>query len=422
MMSQAAQTSAKRTFLSPLRHRDFRVFWTGLLLSSIGSQFTTVAMAWQIYELTNSPLQIGLMGLARGVPQVAMLLFGGLLADAVNRRKLIMCTQSMLFVVSAALALSTLAEKTTPTTLYLTAIALAFFSSLEAPARHSIVANLVPREDLAPAMAIFSSQRYVAVIAGPAVAGIVLAVVGASACYAIDALSWLIMLASLVLIRTQLPSGEGRRAVSLNSLRAGFRFVLGHRVIFPFLVMDFGQNVFGNVRALLPIYARDILAVGPKGLGILYAASAVGSLTGAIGLSFVGRIRRAGAWILVGVAIYGISIVFFATSHTLWLCVFLLAVSGVGDTISAILRSTINQIATPDDLRGRMSAINSVFTNCGPQLGQFEAGALAALVGAEMAAMSGGVIILLIVGILVAAFPRVRDYQISPEARAKAGE
>jgi MFS family permease len=420
MLSRASKSSPQHTFLSPLRHRDFRLFWTGLLLSSIGSQFTAVAMAWQIYELTNSPLQIGLMGLARGVPQVVMLLFGGLLADAVNRRKLIMCTQSLLFVVSTVLALSTLAGKTTPITLYLAAIALAFFSSLEAPARHSIVANLVPREDLAPAMAIYSSQRHVAVIAGPAVAGIVLAVVGASACYAIDAFSWLIMLASVALIRTQLPSGEGRRAVSLSSLRAGFSFVLGHRVIFPFLIMDFGANVFGSVRALLPIYARDILAVGPKGLGLLYAASAFGSLTGAIGLSFVGRIRRAGAGILVGVAIFGSCIVLFATSHTLWLCVFLLAASGVGDTISAILRSTINQIATPDDLRGRMSAINSIFTNCGPQLGQFEAGAVAALIGAELAAMSGGLVILLIVGVLIAAFPRVRDFQITDEARAAA--
>ena len=121
---------------SPLRHRDYRIFWGGLLLSSVGSQFTTVAIAWQIYELTNSPLQLGFMGLARGVPQVAMLLFGGLLADALNRRKVILCTQSILLVVSAALAFSTLTEKTTPTTLYAATVALALFSSLEAPARH----------------------------------------------------------------------------------------------------------------------------------------------------------------------------------------------------------------------------------------------------------------------------------------------
>ena len=209
--------------LSALRHRDYRVFWVGLLLSSVGSQFTTVAIAWQIYELTNSPLQLGLMGLARGVPQVVMLLFGGLLADAVNRRKVILCTQSVLFVASAILALLTFVEKTTPVTLYMATIALALFTSLEAPARHAIVANLVPREDLAPALAIYNSQRHVATIAGPAVAGVMIALSGPAICYAIDAVSWLIMLVAVVAIRTPLPEGGGRRAVSFASLRAGFR-------------------------------------------------------------------------------------------------------------------------------------------------------------------------------------------------------
>jgi MFS family permease len=399
---------------SPLRHRDYRVFWVGLLLSSVGSQFTTVAIAWQIYELTNSPLQLGLMGLARGVPQVFMLLFGGLLADAVNRRKVILCTQSILFVVSALLAISTFAEKTTPMTLYLATLALALFNSLEAPARHSIVANLVPREDLAQALAIFNSQRHVATIAGPALAGVMIAVSGPAICYAIDAASWLIMFISVVAIRTPLPEGEGRRAVSLESLRAGFRFVLNHAVIFPLLMMDFGANVFGSVRALLPIFAKDILSAGPQGLGILYAASALGSLAGAIGLSFTGGTRRVGAWILVGVTIYGLSIVLFGGSHVFWFSVLLLALSGIGDTFSAIMRSTINQLETPEELRGRMSAINSLFTNSGPQLGQFQAGALASLIGAELAVMSGGFVILLIVALLVLKFSHVRDFKITP--------
>jgi MFS family permease len=399
-------------FFAPLRHPDYRTFWIGLLLSSVGSQFTTVAIAWQIYELTNSPLQLGLMGLARGVPQVVMLLFGGLLADALNRRKVILCTQSILFVVSALLALSTFADKTTPATLYAATVALALFNSLEAPARHSIVANLVPREDLAAALAIYNSQRHVATIAGPAIAGMMLGLSGPALCYAIDAVSWLIMFSSVVAIRTPLPEGEGRRAVSLESLRAGFRFVFNHAVIFPLLIMDFGANIFGTVRALLPIFAKDILAVGPQGLGILYAASALGSLSGAVGLSFVGRARKVGAWILAGVTIYGLSIILFANCHVFWFSVFLLALSGIGDTISAIMRSTINQLETPEELRGRMSSINSLFTNCGPQLGQFQAGALASLIGAQLAAASGGFVILLIVAVLVFRFRNVRDFEI----------
>jgi MFS family permease len=296
--------------------------------------------------------------------------------------------------------------------LYAATVALALFNSLEAPARHSIVANLVPREDLAAALAIYNSQRHVATIAGPAIAGMMLGLSGPALCYAIDAVSWLIMFSSVVAIRTPLPEGEGRRAVSLESLRAGFRFVFNHAVIFPLLIMDFGANIFGTVRALLPIFAKDILAVGPQGLGILYAASALGSLSGAVGLSFVGRARKVGAWILAGVTIYGLSIILFANCHVFWFSVFLLALSGIGDTISAIMRSTINQLETPEELRGRMSSINSLFTNCGPQLGQFQAGALASLIGAQLAAASGGFVILLIVAVLVFRFRNVRDFEI----------
>ncbi len=407
--------------LSPLRHRDFRIFWTALLLSSIGSQFTTVAIAWQIYEITNSPLQLGLIGLARAAPQIVIILFGGLLADAMNRRKLMMFTQASLFFVSGTLALITLASRATSLTLYGATMFLALFNSLEAPSRQAIVSNLVPREDLPRAMALSSTQRYIAVIAGPSVAGLVLGFLGPAACYAVDAVSWLIMLFSLTLIRTELPERGGWRTVTLDSLRAGLNFVWNHAVIFPLLVMDLGANVFGAVRSLLPIYARDILAVGPKGMGVLYAASAVGALLGAAGFSLVGQVRHAGRGILTGVAIYGLCIVLFARSHVFIFSVLFLMGVGFGDMISAILRATINQLSTPDELRGRMASINSIFTNSGPQLGQFEAGALAAIVGAELSVMTGGLIILSIVAVLVLWFPHVRDFQISANPLSKEG-
>jgi len=402
--------------LSPLRHRDFRLFWTGLLLSSVGSQFTQVAMAWQIYDLTNSPLQIGMIGLVRAVPQMFILLFGGLLADAMNRRKLMMVTQGSLFFVSGSLALMTLGGHVTPLKLYGFTVFLALFSSLEVPSRQAIVTNLVPAEDLSRALAIFSTQRQIATIAGPSIAGVVLAIAGPSVCYAVDAISWLVMLVSLALIRTQLPERGGWRTITLDSLRAGFRFVWGHAVIFPFLMMDFGANLFGAVRSLFPIYARDILAVGPEGLGILYAASAAGALIGAFGFSMWGPVRQAGRWILFGVTTYGVCLLLFAQSHFFWLSIFLLVGAGIGDTISAILRATINQLSTPDELRGRMSSINSIFTNSGPQLGQFQLGALAAAFGAEFAASTGAIVILFIVGVLLVRFPHVRDYRIAPQS------
>jgi MFS family permease len=220
------------------------------------------------------------------------------------------------------------------------------------------------------------------------------------------------MLGSLLLIRIQLPERGGWRTITLDSLGVGFRFVWGHAVIFPFLMMDFGANIFGTVRSLFPIYARDILVVGPQGLGLLYAASALGALLGAVGFGLWGPVRRSGQWILLGVTLYGACLLLFAKSHVFWLSIFLLVGSGIGDTISAILRATINQLSTPDELRGRMASINSIFTNSGPQLGQFQAGLLASFLGAELSAMTGGLIILSIVGVMVLWFPHVREFQI----------
>jgi MFS family permease len=404
--------TSDRSFLLPFRHRDFRVFWTGSFLSSIGTQFTTVAMAWQIYELTNSPLQIGLLGLARAAPQILLLLVGGLLADAMNRRKLMMCTQSGLCCVSAALTIFTLAGKASPQLLYAATILLAFFTSLEQPSRQSLIPNLVPREHLAQALALQGTQRYVPVIAGPSIAGVVLAIYGPAACYLLDAISWLAMLSALLLLRTEIPQGGGWRSVSIKSLREGLGFVWGHGVILPLMILDFGATFFGNVRGLFPIYARDILVVGPTGLGVLYAARAVGSLVAAAAIGFTGPIQRAGRWVMIGVCLYGLSTMLFAGSTVFWFSILMLALCGAGDTISSILRSTINQMNTPDELRGRMSSINSIFTSSGPQLGQFESGVVAAWLGAKISALTGGIATLAIVAAVAALFPRVRRFRI----------
>jgi MFS family permease len=410
--AQSRDSESQASFLAPLHQRDFRVFWFGLFVSGMGSQFTTVAMAWQIYELTNSPLQIGLIGLARAVPQIALLMLGGLLADAINRRRLMLCTQVGLCTVSTLLALLSFHSMASPPTLYVAAAFLAVFNSLEAPARQAIVPNLVPREQLSKALALHSSQRYVAVIAGPSLAGLVLAFSGPAACYAIDALSWLAMLVSLLLLRTRLQSGRGWEAVSLHSLREGFRFVSLHAIIFPLMILDFGATFFGSAKALFPVYARDILSVGPQGLGLLYAASAAGALLVAVIMSLFGEGRRAGIWILIGVGVYGVCTCLFAVSQLFWLSVLLLAGAGAGDMISSILRGTINQLSTPDSLRGRMASINSIFTSSGPQLGQFESGVVAAWLGTELSALTGGLATLIILAGVTVWFPGIRRFQI----------
>jgi MFS family permease len=392
-----------RDTFAPFRNRDFSFFWIGSFLSGIGSQFTTVAMAWQIYELTNSPLQIGLIGLARAVPQTILLLGAGLLADAVNRRKLMICTQTGLCCVSAALAIMTVIGKASPMLLYLATALMAIFSSLEQPSRQSLVPNLVTREELPQALALQSTQRFVPVIAGPSLAGIVLAAFGPAICYWVDALSWIAMLGALISLKASIPAGGGWRVVSLDSLREGWQFVRGHSVILPLMLLDFGATLFGNVRGLFPIYARDILHVGPRGLGLLYAARATGSLTAASVLSFLPPLRRTGLWILIGVVLYGAATALFAGSKIFWLSLLMLALCGAGDTISSILRATVNQLGTPDELRGRMSSIGGLFSSSGPHLGQFSSGAVASWIGTKLAALCGGLATLAIVaGVAIA--------------------
>ena len=382
-----------QTPLAALRHRDFLIYWSGSVLSLVGSQFTAVAMAWQIYELTNSPLEIGLLGLARGVPMLVLLLFGGLLADAVNRRHLMMATQIAQMFVSASLALMTLAGWVTPAVLYAASLFLALFSALEQPARTAIIPNLVPRSDLANALALSGTQRHVASIVGPSLAGFLIARSGATLCYAVDAASWLAMLGALAMMRPLLQAAGGRSALSMKALREGVEFVWTHPVILSMMALDFGQNFFGSGRALLPIYARDILNVGPQGLGLLYAANSAGALVMGTVMSIRRQTRRAGTWVLVSVSAYGVFTTVFGLSQGFWLSFLMLAAAGAANTVSFVLRNTINQLLTPDEIRGRVTSVNSMFTNTGPQLGQFEAGAVASVIGTVGATAIGGLLV-----------------------------
>jgi MFS family permease len=376
--------------LPALCYRDYRVFWVGDGLSSIGTQFTTVAMAWQIYELTDSALQIGFLGLAQAIPQMGLLLVGGMLADAVDRRKLMIATQLLQLGVSALLLTGTMLSVVSPALLYLASMLIGVATSLDNPARQALVPNLVARTELTNALALTNAQRRFAQIAGPALAGLALAAAGPALCYGVDTVSWLAMLGALALLKTRPRAGGGRQVLSVRALGEGWRFVWTHPVILTMMALDFGMNFLGSPQALLPIYARDILVVGPQGLGMLYAATAAGSLAAAVCLSLRGTVRRAGLMVLLGVMIYGATTVVFALSHAFWLSLLMLAGAGVGNTIGAVLRQTINQLSVPDELRGRMTAVNSVFTTGGPRFGQFESGVTASWWGAEASALVGG--------------------------------
>jgi MFS family permease len=298
---------------------------------------------------------------------------------------------------------------------------LALFSSLEQPARTAIIPNLVPRSDLANALALSGTQRHVATIVGPSLAGLLLARSGPTLCYAVDAVSWLAMLAALVIMRPVAQVARGRGAVSMLALREGVEFVWTHPVILSMMALDFSQNFFGSGRALLPIFARDILGVGPRGLGLLYSATSAGALVMGTLMSIRTNVRRAGAWVLMSVAMYGVFTMFFGVSHSFWLSFLMLAAAGAANTVSFVLRNTINQLLTPDEIRGRVTSVNSMFTNTGPQLGQFEAGALASVIGAVGATAVGGLLVTLIASGL-AAVVSVRRFEVRESTGAGVAE
>ena len=421
-MSDKTQVDrAGQTPVAALRHRDFSIYWSGSVVSQVGSQFTTVAMAWQIYELTNSPLQLGLLGLARGAPMLVLLLFGGMLADAMNRRHLMMVTQIGQMFVSASLAVMTFLGQISPPVLYAANLFLALFSSLEQPARTAIIPNLVPRDDLSNALALSGTQRHVATIVGPSLAGLLLARSGPMLCYAVDAISWLAMLAALAMMRPLSQVAGGRGAVSMRALRQGVEFVWTHPVILSMMALDFSQNFFGSGRALLPVYARDILGVGPQGLGLLYSATSAGALVMGVVMSLRGPVQRPGVWVLVSVSIYGVFTTLFGVSHFFWLSFLMLAGAGAANTVSFVLRNTINQLVTPDEIRGRVTSVNSMFTNTGPQLGQFEAGALASVIGPVGSTALGGLLVTSIAAGL-AAVASVRRFEVRDRVLAGTDE
>lgn len=395
-----------------LQHRDFRRFWIGAALSALGSAFTAIALLWHLYLLTHSALQVGLIGLAQAIPLLCVSLFGGLLADAVDRRRLLIAAQLVQIGISSGLVLLTVTGRVTPLVLYVAAALFALASALGNPAGAALVPNLVPPDDLASAIALNSTQRSVAAILGPGLAGVLLAWHGPAFCYGIDALSWFALLAALLSIQRRPQETQGRRGVTFTALRDGLSFVRHNPVILSMMVLDFGATLFGEPDALLPIFATQILAVGATGLGLLFAATSVGSLVAAIGMSLLPRRRRAGRWVLGGVVVYGLAACVFALSPLFWLSLLMLALMGAGDTVSAVLRTTINQLATPDALRGRVSAINSIFVIGGPRLGQVESGVVASFAGAPLSALTGGIGALLVVGAL-ALVPGVRRFSLT---------
>ncbi|MEA2205352.1 MAG: hypothetical protein QOE77_2128 [Blastocatellia bacterium] len=366
-----------------------------------------VAINWHVYLLTKSAFALGLVGLFRGAPIIICSLAGGVVADVMNRKRLMVLTQTTLLLTAAALAFLTAIGLDSVWPIYLLTAVGAAATAFDIPARQSLMPRLVPAKDFSNAVSLSMLVFQIGMVVGPALAGTLLAYYSPTVVYGANALSYVAVVIALFLMRT---SGEVPRTadddvprVGLSALKEGLRFVWRTPIIVQTMTLDFVATFFASATALLPIFADRILHVGAQGLGVLAAAPAVGAIAAGVLMARFGTPNRQGATVLASVAVFGAATVAFGLSRIWWLSLLMLAVIGAADTVSTILRQTIRQLVTPDYLRGRMTSINMMFFMGGPQLGELEAGALAALIGAQLSVVTGGIGCLVAVGIFVLA-------------------
>ncbi len=392
--AESQEEPVRRHALATLRHRDFRLLWFGQLISTIGDQMQSVAIAWQIFVLTDSSLHVGLVGLSRVVPFLLLSFIGGAVADIVSRKKLILVTQSILMASTIALVFATAAGTVTPGFIYAISVISGAASAFDGPARQSILPNLVPRNELANAMTLHTILRQTATIIGPGIGGVVIGLFGLAATYAINVGSFLAVILALILMSV-VPAPKRGSVKGWDTVLGGLRYVRGAPLVLTPLLLDFVVTCLRSYRSVLPVFARDILAVGPQGLGLLHSAGSVGALGAAVAMGAIGDIKHKIPVMILGYASQGVFLAGFGLSSNFALSLLMLASYGVGNVVSEVMRNTIVQLKTPDNLRGRVSALSSMFTSGGPQLGQVQMGAVASLLGPIGATIVGGIGVIL---------------------------
>lgn len=352
-----------------------------------------VAINWHVYLLTKSAFALGLVGLFRGVPIIVCSLAGGVVADAFDRKRAMIVTQTVMLLTAALLTGATLAGLKSVWPIYILSALSAAAQAFDTPARQALMPTLVPEEDFPNAVSLGIIVFNIAIILGPAIAGFILAETGPAIIYGINALSFLAVIGAVIAMRT---SGKpdlqrGRReALSFGALKEGLRFVWQTPIIVQTMTLDFAATFFASATLLLPIFAQERLHVGARGYGFLAAAPAIGSVLTALVMARIGSFRKQGRLVVASVAVFGVATAGFGVSTVYWLSLLMLAITGAADTVSTVLRQTIRQLVTPNHLRGRMTSINMMFFMGGPQLGELEAGSLAALIGAPLSVVVGG--------------------------------
>jgi MFS family permease len=389
-----------------MRQRPFVLFWLARAAATTGYQMQALMIGWLIYAITGSAFDLGLVGLIQFVPAVVLTLLIGHAADRYDRRLIVQVAQGV-YVIAAALIIAGLLTHTLSRNLLFGAVfMIGCGRAFEMPTAHSLVPALVPAQSLSRAVAAWASANQIAVIGGPAIGGLIFAfsplLVGCCA-FAL----FLTSIALVALVKAERPP-PARDPPTFASVLAGFEFIRSRRRLLGVITLDLFVVLLGGVTALLPIYARDILNVGPTGLGLLRSAPAAGALITTVLLSRHPIERHVGLAMFVVVAIYGAATMIFAVSTFFPLSLIALAILGASDAVSVVLRFSLVQIETPDDKRGRVSAINYLFVGSSNTLGEFESGAVAAWLGAVPSVLIGGIGALLAAGVWMMLFPDLR--------------
>jgi len=388
-----------------LKIKDYRYFISARLFITLAVQIQAVVVGWQIYDLTHDPLSLGLIGLAEAVPSILVALYAGHIADIVSRKKIIISAECVLLVCSSALLLFTfnavnvienLGVLPIYCVIFLSGIARGFMS----PANFSFMPQLVPRELYKNAISWNSTVWQSAAVAGPAIGGLLYGFFGINVAYLADVALVILALFFYAMIESRPVPEQSETGIGVKEkLLAGLKFVFKNQLILSAITLDLFAVLFGGAVALLPIFAAEILKVGPQGLGLLRSAPAVGAVLMALYLTYYPVRHGTGKKMLYSVAGFGLCMIFFAISKSFWLSLFLLALSGMFDSVSVIIRSTLIHTLTPENMKGRVSAVNSIFIGSSNEIGAFESGTAARFFGVVPSVVIGGFATLVVVSI-----------------------
>jgi MFS family permease len=401
--------------LAPLRVVNFRWFVTSILTMAMGAQIQGVVVAWQIYEITHDPLSLGMVGLAEAVPFIGLALWAGHVADSLDRRRVALSALGVLFLCALALAVVSRPSigwaargPAFRWAIYGVIVICGAARSFLLPARNALSADVVPRAFYASAVAWRTGVWQVAAVTGPALGGLLFAWFGAGPAYATAAALMASALVSVLRIRVSEPLPRPPAGPLATSLREGVRFIFRRRLFLGAMTLDLFAVLFGGAVAILPVFAEQILRVGPQGLGLLRTAPAIGAVAMSVALALRAPPRRSGPTMLWAVASFGVCMIAFAVSRWFWLSLGLLAVSGAADMLSVYVRSTLIQTRVPSAMLGRVSSVNQIFIGSSNEIGAFESGVAARLLGPQPSVMLGGFITVVVVAVTAWWSPELR--------------